>query len=307
MPRTIVVGDVHGCLQELEDLVRLLEYHPGKDRLVLMGDLVDRGPAPVECVRWAMKNKITSVRGNHEAKLVDFRRKEAIAVAGGPANSMQRPFPDRLAEWMAFSEAELVWMENMPLWVDLGGGWTAVHAGFEPKPMPEQKADRVMRVRYVDEKTGEFVGMKRVPIEEVEAEAKPARPHISGNRPMTPEALALRAKRQAERLAKGLPSVVEQPRRKVKRYTTSYEQPERSKPWQAMWPGPQKVIYGHAAQKGSPLVETNAHGIMTVGVDTACVYGFRLTAAIMVDGNIREFAHVNAEREYYPWPVANQE
>ena len=157
MPRTIVVGDVHGCLQELEDLVRLLEYHPGKDRLVLMGDLVDRGPAPVECVRWAMKNKITSVRGNHEAKLVDFRRKEAIAAAGGPANSMQRPFPDRLAEWMAFSEAELVWMENMPLWVDLGGGWTAVHAGFDFQldfirqlgALSGKKLDTVIVVRIV--------------------------------------------------------------------------------------------------------------------------------------------------------------
>ncbi|HTT70883.1 MAG TPA: metallophosphoesterase, partial [Anaeromyxobacteraceae bacterium] len=41
--RTIVVGDVHGCLEELDELLRVVEFRPGFDRLVFVGDLLDRG------------------------------------------------------------------------------------------------------------------------------------------------------------------------------------------------------------------------------------------------------------------------
>ena len=293
------MGDLHGCLDELRELVKLVEYRPGKDRLVLIGDLVDRGPYPVETVRWAMRHGVSSVKGNHEANLVDFRRREAIALAGGPPNGKRRPYPKRMDEWMAFTADELSWMDKLPLWVDLGGDWLAVHAGFEPKPLAEQKEDRVLRIRWVDEKTGEYVGMKKVPVPE-SAETVVAHGNSDPARAQTPEAIAKRERRQRERIAKGLPAVVEQKRR-PKKYNTTYEQPGHSKAWQEVWPGPQKVIYGHAANKGMPRVDGLPPG--TIGVDTGCVYGYKLTAAILVDGEFREFAQVQAREEYYPWPT----
>jgi len=314
MPRTIVIGDVHGCLQELEDLVRLVEYRPGKDRLVLVGDLVDRGPFPRECVVWAMKNHVDVVNGNHEQKVVDFRRKEAAAKAGGPANTMKRPDEPRLSEWMSFTEEELAWMSKLPLWLDLGANWVVVHAGFEPKPLSEQKADRVTRVRWVDEKTGEFVGMKRVPIAET-AVVRPAKPHTSGTRPMTPEALALREKRQQERIAKGLPAVAEQPRRKVQQYTTTFEQPDHTQAWQAVWPGPQNIIYGHDAQRsGKPRVDSRINNscssdvreVVTLGIDTGCCFGNSLTAAILLDDGHFETIQTPAHKKYFDWPKTDE-
>jgi bis(5'-nucleosyl)-tetraphosphatase (symmetrical) len=298
MPRTIVIGDVHGCLHELEDLVKLVEYRPGKDRLVLVGDIVDRGPFPRECVVWAMENRVECAKGNHEQKVVEFLLKEARAQAGGPPNQMERPFPTRLAEWTSFTTKELLWMDNLPLWIDLGGGWLCVHAGFEPKPMTEQKADRVTRVRWVDEKTGEFVGMKRVPLPE-----PPAKPHGSSDptRAMTPEAIAKREARHAERIAKGLPPVVEQKRR-PRKYTTTFEQPEHTLAWQAAWKGPERIIYGHAAQRGDPRIDLRDGVISTLGIDTGCVFGYKLTAAIFVDGRDPEFAQVQARQQYYEWP-----
>ncbi|MEC8614033.1 MAG: metallophosphoesterase, partial [Verrucomicrobiota bacterium] len=43
MPRTIAIGDVHGCANEFEELLKKLELKPN-DRVIQVGDLVNRGP-----------------------------------------------------------------------------------------------------------------------------------------------------------------------------------------------------------------------------------------------------------------------
>lgn len=62
--RVICIGDVHGCVDELCDLIRAVEYKPG-DTVLLLGDLVAKGPFPVQVVRMAMDIGALSVRGNH--------------------------------------------------------------------------------------------------------------------------------------------------------------------------------------------------------------------------------------------------
>ena len=46
--RVIVIGDVHGCLDELHELLDRVEYSQGNDTLIFAGDLVDKGPFSVE-------------------------------------------------------------------------------------------------------------------------------------------------------------------------------------------------------------------------------------------------------------------
>ena len=46
--RLIVIGDVHGCLDELHELLDRVEYSQGNDTLIFAGDLVDKGPFSVE-------------------------------------------------------------------------------------------------------------------------------------------------------------------------------------------------------------------------------------------------------------------
>jgi serine/threonine protein phosphatase 1 len=68
--RTVVVGDVHGCFDELSDLLDVAGLRPD-DLLVAAGDVVDRGPAPGEVVRFLRKRPNTVVvMGNHERKHV---------------------------------------------------------------------------------------------------------------------------------------------------------------------------------------------------------------------------------------------
>ena len=64
-----IIGDVHGCIDELEELVSLLDPTP-QDGVVLVGDVVDRGPASAEVLRFlrelSTRTNVTLVRGNHE-------------------------------------------------------------------------------------------------------------------------------------------------------------------------------------------------------------------------------------------------
>jgi len=155
--RTIVIGDVHGCLDELDELLRTLEHRRG-DRLVLAGDLVDRGPDPVGVVRRARELGALAVLGNHEEKHLRFRRHEARARAEpGYRNPMASFHADRMAEHLAYSEDDWRWIEALPAWLRLDPRWLVVHAGFEPRwPLAKQKERIVVRVREVDA-TGKFV------------------------------------------------------------------------------------------------------------------------------------------------------
>lgn len=73
--RTIIIGDIHGCLHELEGLLASLDYG-GDDRLILVGDLIDHGPDSLgvieflsSCRREGMQVEL--VQGNHEIQLFE--------------------------------------------------------------------------------------------------------------------------------------------------------------------------------------------------------------------------------------------
>lgn len=151
MRRTIVIGDVHGCIDEFRELLKLVDYRRGRDRVVQLGDLIDRGPDPVACVRFAREHGIEALLGNHEEKALRWRRYEA--TRGAKKNPMRAPQPERAAEWMALSDDDVRWLEAAPIMLRLGrlGDWLAVHGGLLPGvPLADQRADVVVRCRYVD-------------------------------------------------------------------------------------------------------------------------------------------------------------
>lgn len=101
-----VIGDVHGCRQELEELLRALGYaieldaagrpvgahHPGRRRVVFLGDLVDRGPDTTGVLRLAMgmvaADDAFAVPGNHENKLLRALRGRQVQITHGLAESL---------------------------------------------------------------------------------------------------------------------------------------------------------------------------------------------------------------------------
>jgi predicted phosphodiesterase len=65
--RLIVIGDVHGCLDELKALLQQCEYDVTKgDQVLLLGDLVNKGPYSAEVVRFVRESKMLCLRGNHD-------------------------------------------------------------------------------------------------------------------------------------------------------------------------------------------------------------------------------------------------
>lgn len=64
--RDFVVGDLHGCFDELNKLLDHVQFDRSKDRLISVGDLIDRGPKNVECAELLKESWFFCVMGNHE-------------------------------------------------------------------------------------------------------------------------------------------------------------------------------------------------------------------------------------------------
>ena len=73
--RIIVIGDVHGCSDELNELVSKLELNP-EDHVLFIGDLIDKGPDSIGVIKRVeeLKNnfKVTLLLGNHEEKFLRY-------------------------------------------------------------------------------------------------------------------------------------------------------------------------------------------------------------------------------------------
>jgi bis(5'-nucleosyl)-tetraphosphatase (symmetrical) len=102
------IGDIQGCGQELEELLALIGFSPQRDRLWLVGDLVNRGPRSLQVLRLvrSLGDSVVCVLGNHDLHL--------LAVALGGARQRKS---DTLAEVLAATDRDalLEWLLHRPL------------------------------------------------------------------------------------------------------------------------------------------------------------------------------------------------
>lgn len=129
----MVIGDVHGCRAELEELLGRVGLGEG-DRLVSVGDLVARGPDSAGVLALVRGLGGLAVRGNHEQRVLDAW----LARQRGEPEPRLRPHHSRLLEEL--DEAELSELAAMPLWLDLPDhDARVVHAGIVPGVAMEQQ------------------------------------------------------------------------------------------------------------------------------------------------------------------------
>lgn len=112
--RTLFVGDVHNCPRALEKL--LAESRP--DRLILLGDMFNKGPDPRRLWDMIVDLKPEAVLGNHDDKVLGVWGKTG----------------DGSAFWTAaqLPEDARGWLMSLPLFLH-GPDWVAVHAGLHPE------------------------------------------------------------------------------------------------------------------------------------------------------------------------------
>lgn len=247
--RTIVIGDVHGCLNELQGLLNKARYAPGIDRCIIVGDLVDRGPYSVDTVKWCKANDIEVVIGNHDDKYVRYHEHE-LKRESNPSYKNPMNFGINKHEiYSGLVETGLIpWLAQLPSWLYLEEyNAYVVHAGLLP--------DNLTKLEF-----------------------HPRRAHLYSRffNEHTTKMLSL---------------------------TEDHVQPANSVHWTNLYKGNENIIYGHHLFSfDAPHIVKNKNSARTIGIDTGCCFGGKLTAFIL-EGDTPEFAEtyvqVNAKKTYY--------
>lgn len=149
--RTIFCGDVHGCIDEFNELINKLNYNQKEDRLILLGDLIDRGPDSVAVVTKAREMELECLRGNHEDKYVKWFRSQGTKI----------DVYDTKSYYSQFSDQDITYIHNMPLYIETDTV-IAVHAGLKPGiSLSNQTKDDLMYLRYTDSDR-KFISLKKI-------------------------------------------------------------------------------------------------------------------------------------------------
>lgn len=147
--RTIIVGDIHGCYHEFIALLKKTGYKKKKDRLILLGDLMDRGPFSYEMLHWAMTRKKKNphgfymVRGNHEQMLVEQSKsldtRMIWRVVGKTATIRSfRRHKDHMERYIPWI------LENMPIY-HVEDDFRCVHAGVEHEDFDQNSLELLVK------------------------------------------------------------------------------------------------------------------------------------------------------------------
>lgn len=169
--RTIVIGDIHGCLSELQELINLidLDLKTEGNFLCFAGDFVDRGPnsqGVLETIRelcLVYPGKVLPVLGNHDERYVRYFAHEKRKLRDKTwKNPMFLP-EEKLAVYSTLGVKELDWLSILPTYRILDkNNWLLVHAGVEPgKDLDQQDAGKMRHLRYVDKDTGASKGLTK--------------------------------------------------------------------------------------------------------------------------------------------------
>lgn len=161
--RIAFIGDVHGCYDELMDLVEAVGFYEGKlDKLVFVGDLIDKGPKPREVIEWCKtwESCCVFVKGNHEEKHLRYHMHER-KVCKNPKYKNPMTFSEEhlrnREELLKIKDFDpFHWMDS---WNDYyycldAGNHLVLHGGLLPGQKAEDMPTKIItRVRYLKSDT----------------------------------------------------------------------------------------------------------------------------------------------------------
>ncbi|HDM09065.1 MAG TPA: serine/threonine protein phosphatase [Desulfobacteraceae bacterium] len=153
--KTFIIGDIHGCLDMLKRLVEKIKWDPAKDKLIFVGDYIDRGPDPKGVVDYilslmAESSGIQCLIGNHEVIFLDYikGKDRKLFLMNGGMNTLES-----YAFHLVDTEDDLLPPSHKEFFASLRytialDDYYVVHAGFRPKvPLEEQDPDDLVWIR----------------------------------------------------------------------------------------------------------------------------------------------------------------
>ena len=137
--RTIFIGDVHGCFVELRELLEKVDFDPLCDRLIFLGDLINRGPFSGKVLQLVHSIPCEVILGNHELGLLKY------TASISPPNSY---FEEVLAQIESEKEYYLSWMQDLPTFIE-SEHFLAIHGGLVPNLAPkDHSAEDITNLRF---------------------------------------------------------------------------------------------------------------------------------------------------------------
>ena len=137
--RLLIMGDVHGQYEKMHRVLRECCYKAGEDRLILLGDYVDRGPESCRVVQEVKKlvgNGAVAIYGNHEDLMMRAltggvsEKRQSLDVEQWYANGGESTLSSYKAESRLLQE-HLAFFATLPYWYEREG-FLFVHAGIRP-------------------------------------------------------------------------------------------------------------------------------------------------------------------------------
>src|SRR6185436_4311139 len=143
---TAVVGDVHGCFDELQALLEQLNLK-SSDRLIFVGDLILKGPHNLQVLEEVRRLKAQVVMGNYELVFLEAlagKRPMTKEMAG-----LKQELGKSLSTWRS-------WIERLPAYLEFPD-CLVVHAGLSPVTPPEKTSIKLLTsIRTWDGRGQEF-------------------------------------------------------------------------------------------------------------------------------------------------------
>nr|OQO20319.1 hypothetical protein B0A51_12479 [Rachicladosporium sp. CCFEE 5018] len=288
--RLVFVGDTHGCRKELLSLLEAVHFDAANDHLIATGDVISKGPDSAGVLEELIRLHATSVRGNHEDRILASAKSSDIASDDDAVNvSRSKKAKEDRKLIKHFKKRHFAYLERMPLILripalplalrpsakkdsPLAEEMLVVHAGLVPDvPVEKQDPYFVMNMRSLTGKSHtpsseHATGKKRkgerfrpwIDIWNWYAEHLFKGKSLSGNTaddgPDNPD------KEWLQNTKTGVESIMSA--------VTGRMQHEHS-------PKPQIVVYGHDSKVGLSLKR------WTKGLDSGCVSGGHLTAMVL--------------------------
>jgi bis(5'-nucleosyl)-tetraphosphatase (symmetrical) len=151
--KTVIIGDIHGCIEEFKELLILADYKSTHVRVILLGDLIDRGPDSVGVVSWARELDLECVMGNHDYKFLRWWKN-----VGSKSDVYGKH-----QHYTEFSDYDVNYINRMSPYIKLEQENTiVVHAGMRAGiPLEKQSKDDLYYIRYMDT-SNKFVSLKKI-------------------------------------------------------------------------------------------------------------------------------------------------